>query len=161
MIRHARLEDLPKILEIYAIARGFMAETGNPTQWGSGYPKEELLRIDIDAKQLYVCCDDEGIFGVFMFFIGPEPTYEKIEGKWLSDQPYGTIHRIASDRSRKGVFDLCIDYCMKQINHLRIDTHADNRVMQHLIEKRGFSKCGTVYMITSDGTPRTAYEYIG
>ena len=161
MIRPAQHSDLPEILNIYATARNFMANNGNPSQWGNSYPKEELLIKDIQAGQLYVCCDGEGIFGVFMFFIGPEPTYSHIEGSWLSDLPYGTIHRIASCGRRKGVFDMCIDYCMEKIKHLRIDTHARNLVMQHLIEKRGFIKCGTVYMINSDGSPRTAYEYIG
>ena len=49
MIRKAQPEDLPRILEIYAFARQFMRETGNPTQWAGGYPKEELIRKDIDT----------------------------------------------------------------------------------------------------------------
>ena len=44
MIRPARPEDLQDILSIYAIARTFMAEHGNPTQWGKTYPARELPR---------------------------------------------------------------------------------------------------------------------
>ena len=33
MIRRAVPSDLPDILEIYAIARRFMAQAGNPDQW--------------------------------------------------------------------------------------------------------------------------------
>ena len=33
-IRHSIPEDLPRIMEIYDYARRFMAEHGNPNQWG-------------------------------------------------------------------------------------------------------------------------------
>ena len=32
-IRPACLEDLDEILKIYDFAKGFMVQTGNPTQW--------------------------------------------------------------------------------------------------------------------------------
>ena len=33
MIRLAKEEDIPRLLEIYAMAKEFMRKTGNPTQW--------------------------------------------------------------------------------------------------------------------------------
>jgi len=49
-IRHTDHADLPRMLEIYAFARRFMAEHGNPNQWGpTNWPPEELLRADIAA----------------------------------------------------------------------------------------------------------------
>lgn len=51
-----------------------------------------------------------------------------------------------------------MDYCKAQIPHLRIDTHEDNKVMQHVLEKYGFVRCGIVYV--SDGSPRIAYELL-
>ena len=33
-IEKAKLEDLPRILQIYASARKFMKQSGNPRQWG-------------------------------------------------------------------------------------------------------------------------------
>ncbi len=159
MVRLAKAEDLPYILEIYATARGFMAENGNPTQWGSVYPPIDMLENDIRKDQLYVVLEDNVIHGVFMFFTDVEPTYAYIEeGNWISDAPYGTIHRVASSGKIKGIFSRCIEYCKGRCDHLRIDTHADNLVMQHLIEKHGFKKCGRVYM--EDKSPRWAYEYI-
>ena len=42
--------------EIYARARAFMAQTGNPNQWGpTGWPPAALLREDIEAGCSYVC----------------------------------------------------------------------------------------------------------
>lgn len=63
---------------------------------------------------------------------------------------------IASDGNTKGLLNKVVCYCEKQINHLRIDTHMDNKIMQHLIIKNGFTKCGTIYV--ADGSPRIAYE---
>ncbi len=134
-----------------------MIDTGNPYQWASGGPTKGQLLNDIINNDLYVIKENERIVGVFAFIIGEDPTYKIIErGKWLSDSEYGTIHRVASDGSNHGLFDLIIEYCSNIIDHLRIDTHSDNKVMQHLIEKNGFQKCGIIYV--SDGSARIAYE---
>ena len=58
MIRHATQTDLPRILEIYDIARRFMRQNGNMVQWVNGYPSEPLLRQDIANGDLYVMEED-------------------------------------------------------------------------------------------------------
>lgn len=158
-IKKAAEEDLPEIMKVYARARRFMAETGNPTQWGDNYPEEELLRADIADGNLYAVCADGRICGVFAFILGEDETYGVIEdGAWLSDERYGTIHRIASDGTVRGIFEDVLNFCKNVIGHLRIDTHADNKVMQHKIEKNGFHRCGIIYQ--KDGTTRIAYEMV-
>lgn len=157
-VRPASAEDMPRILEIYAFARNFMAETGNPTQWGAAYPEEALLREDIRTHALYVVTDGRAIRGVFYFALGDEPTYSYMEqGVWRSDAPYGTVHRIAADGSG-GVFGACLSYVKKLSGHIRIDTHHDNKIMQHVIEKYGFSRRGIIYV--ADGSPRIAYDLV-
>lgn len=159
MIRLAEYGDLNTIMDIYAIARKYMADNGNALQWPHTYPDREMLKKDIHKKQLFVCIKNNAIHGVFAFIIGPDKTYLNIEnGSWKNDAPYGTIHRIASDGIVKGVFSQCFDFCRDRISNLRIDTHQNNRIMQHLIEKNGFEKCGIVYI--QDGTARIAYQYV-
>ena len=51
-ISRAQREDLPRILQIYACARNFMKETGNPNQWNDHFPPEDLLLADLQAGQL-------------------------------------------------------------------------------------------------------------
>lgn len=154
-IRQAQWTDFDRILEIYAIAREFMAKTGNPTQWGDHYPPLAMLEADIPAGNLYVV-EDRGIHGVFAYFSEPDPTYAYIEdGAWLADSPYGTIHRVASDGSG-GVFTAVLQFARERNSHVRIDTHADNKVMQHVLEKHGFIRTGIIYL--EDGDPRIAYE---
>lgn len=109
----------------------------------------------------YVCEDDAGhVIGTFYYIYGKdvEPTYNVIDdGAWKDESPYGVVHRIASDHSRKGIGTFCIDWAYEQCRHLRIDTHSDNTVMQGMLEKNGFVHCGTIY-VYEDHYPRLAYE---
>ena len=156
MIRKAETEELNRILEIYQIARKFMMDHGNPTQWGTEHPSKELLENDLKQGNLYVITENNIVHGVFAFVIGEDETYSKIDGGWKNSSPYGTIHRIAGDGIGKGIFAQCLEFCLKKIGHLRIDTHQNNLLMQHLIEKNGFERCGIIYV--RDGSPRIAYE---
>mgnify|MGYP003298392631 CR=1 FL=1 len=157
-IRLASPADLPRIEEIYTIGRAYMRQTGNMTQWIGGYPQRNLLEEDIAKEQLFVMEDERGIHGVFAFILGEDPTYGYIDGAWPNAKPYGTIHRIASDGTHRGVLAECVRWSMAQIPHLRIDTHESNLAMRGAIERLGFTYCGTIYI--ADGTPRRAYELI-
>ena len=133
-----------------------MAEHGNPNQWGKTNPPHAWLVDDIEKKLLYVVTDDTGIHGVFYFFIGPDPTYGEIEdGSWHHNGPYGTIHRIASDGSG-GILRAAVEFCFSRIDHIRIDTHHDNIVMQKAVAKLGFTRSGIIHL--ANGDPRIAYE---
>lgn len=157
MIRKAKKEDLPEILKIYEKARAFMARHGNPGQWNSHYPPRALLEEDIKREGLFVFEGAEGLYGVFAFLVGEEETYVHIEqGNWLSKEAYGTIHRVAGNGSVHGLMERVVGFCSGRMGHLRIDTHPDNKIMQHLILKNGFVKCGIIYV--KDGTARIAYE---
>jgi RimJ/RimL family protein N-acetyltransferase len=156
-IRKTVLNDLPMLLSLYEGARERMRKGGNPTQWGETYPERKLLEQDIANKNSYVVEQNGKICGTFLFFIGADPTYAKIEGEWKNDRPYGVIHRIASDGVTHGVLKACVEFCKQQIDNLKIDTHADNLIMQHLLEKYGFVYCGIIHL--SDGAPRLAYQF--
>ena len=124
MVRAAREQDLPRILTIYNVARRYMRAHGNTAQWVNGYPSEELLRQDLAAGQLYVLEDGGGVYAVFAFILGEDPTYRRIRGAWRDDSPYGTIHRLGSDGSHRGVFAETAAWAATQCGHLRADTHA-------------------------------------
>lgn len=163
-IRHSTEDDFSRIMKIYEFARRFMAEHGNPNQWGpTNWPPEELIHSDIAEGNSYVCICEDRIVGTFFFKQGKdiEPTYHVIEdGAWLDSSAYGVIHRLAGDGSVKGIGRFCIEWAFKQCCHLRIDTHEDNRVMQNLLKKSGFIYCGIIH-VTNDNYPRLAYEKLG
>jgi len=158
-IRKAEINDLLIIMSIYEKAKQFMKNNGNPTQWGADYPNEEIVVRDISDGNLYVCIENNTIVGVFAFIIGDEPTYQIIEnGAWHSSMQYGTIHRIASDDSIRGISRYCFDFCREKCNYLRIDTHRDNKPMLAAIQKYGFQECGIIHV--RDGSERIAFDYL-
>lgn len=160
-IRLAEPADLSSLLEIFEHARRFMCATGNPTQWIDGYPSEELILGEIEARHCFVCVDEQSgqLEGTFCFIEGEDPTYRVIyDGAWLNDAPYGVIHRLATAGRKKGVAEACLCWCAERCNNLRVDTHRDNRVMQHILEKHGFLRCGII--LVRNGTERIAYQRI-
>lgn len=159
MIRLATEADLPVLDEVYDQARAFMRAHGNLQQWADGHPNAKDLAIDIQKKQLYVYEKAGEIEGSFVFYIGDDPTYQKIDhGNWLNDDVYGVVHKVASRQRVAGVASAILDYAFSQCSNVRMDTHADNIPMQHFLEKIGFQHVGTIYL--ANGDPRLAYHYV-
>lgn len=156
-IRHTAIEDIPVIEKIFEAAREYMRRTGNPTQWKDNRPSMALVRADMDNGNSYVCEADGVVEATFAFIVGADPTYTDIDGAWLSDAPYGTVHRVASSGRVKGIAKAVFDWCKSQGVDVRIDTHRDNASMLHVIEKAGFVRCGVI--IVDDGTPREAFQW--
>lgn len=157
-IRKAHLQDMARIEAIYEKARLFMAEHGNGTQWGTVYPPRELLMQDIAQEKLYAIWDECGIHGVFYFSMEADPTYADIWGGcWHSENPYGVIHRIAGDGSG-AIVRTAVEFALKKIAYLRIDTHEKNAVMRSALEKQGFRRCGFIRL--QDGSWRIAYDLL-
>lgn len=156
-IRNAAPEDLDFILGIYDHARSFMASNGNPTQWGTSYPPADMVENDIQTGHTYVCEENNQIAAVFYYAFENDATYHTIlEGNWLNNTPYGVVHRIASSGTVKGAATFCLNWAFSQCHNLKIDTHQDNLVMQNLLSKLGFTKCGII--LTEDGSSRIAYQ---
>ena len=133
-----------------------MRADGNRDQWSApGFPDDSLLLRDIAREGSFVI-EDDALVAYFALLPSPEPTYDYIDGAWLTDEPYGVIHRMASYPDVHGIFSAVIDFAASRYSHLRIDTHRDNHIMQHLIEKHGFTYCGIIWL--EDGTERLAYE---
>ena len=154
-IRKAVLGDINQILAIYAHAREQMRLRGNPDQWGDSNPAVSVVENDIKTGSSYVMAEGDKIYGVFALVIGTEPAYERI-GAWLNDAPYATIHRVAGSGKQKGIVRHCLSFCESKIPNIRIDTHACNYIMQHLLESSGYQRCGIIYV--ANGSPRIAYQ---
>ena len=158
-IRHATAQDLPAIEALYAAARAYMKENGNPNQWGDRYPDEATVADDLARERLYLCTEKGEILGVFCYFFGSDPTYATItEGSWPNDRPYGVIHRIATAAHQRGVASFCFAHCLSLCGNLRIDTHRDNLPMQRALAKNGFVYCGIIHL--ENGDPRLAYQVV-
>jgi len=158
IVRKSVLEDLPQLVAIYREAREIMLSCGNLNQWKPGHPTEDVIRQDILNENSYAVLNGDRIVGAFAFIYGVDPTYLTIyDGSWIDDtRPYATIHRLASLKSSRGVAQCCFDWCWEQIQSLRVDTHEDNVIMRHCIEKAGFRYCGIIHLLNGD--PRLAFQ---
>ncbi|MBO5814578.1 MAG: N-acetyltransferase [Bacteroidales bacterium] len=156
MIRKATYKDLPFLMEIFQKAKGIMRSSGNMHQWNDNYPSENIVRSDIDADNCIVLCKEDRIIATMAFIPGPDPTYANIEGKWLNDVPYHVIHRIAAIEPGHKAAETLFDWAFTQTECIRIDTHKDNVIMHHILNRYGFTHCGTIYL--ESGDPREAYQ---
>ncbi|MDD3335590.1 MAG: tRNA (adenosine(37)-N6)-dimethylallyltransferase MiaA [Eubacteriales bacterium] len=158
IIRKAHPTELDRIMDIMESAKVFMAAHGNPNQWVDGYPQRELVAEDLELGRGYVCVEDGHIYAYFMLLSGEEPTYQVIDGAWLNDLPYLTLHRIASSGEKRGMMDEIARWAVRRNPNLRADTYTDNLPMQKAFERNGFVYCGTIWL--EDGRPRMAYHRV-
>ena len=157
MIRRATYDDVPVLMDVFRKARGIMRSSGNMNQWNDGYPSEAVVRKDIDNGHCVVLCEEGEVVATMAFIPGPDPTYAEIyDGGWLSDEPYHVIHRIAVAEPGHNAAKALLDWGFGQAGSIRIDTHKDNVIMQHVLSKYGFTHCGMILL--ANGDPREAYQ---
>lgn len=157
IIRTAEATDLPVIMQLVVSAKAIMRKSGNINQWNDGYPSEEIISEDIKNGCCQIIMHGDTAVGSFVLKAGPDPTYSNIyDGQWLDDKPYYVIHRITSRENAHGIFKEMLDYCFNIFHNIRIDTHRDNTIMRHLLEKNGFTCCGIIHI--ANGNERVAYQ---
>ena len=159
-VRPAMPEDIPAIMTVLEAAKGIMRASGNLHQWVGGYPSESVVREDIRGGYGLVVVERDRVVGYFAFIPSPEPTYATIyAGAWLDgNAPYHVIHRIGSLPDVHGVFATIMDFAFSRDRNIRIDTHHQNVIMRHALEKYGFCYCGIIYL--QDGAERLAYQLV-
>ena len=168
-VRPAQKADIPRIMTVLEAAKGIMRGSGNMGQWVNGYPSEDVIAEDIDRGYGFIVEDGSvteeagvskyaAVVGYFAYIPSPEPTYARIyDGAWLDDSlPYHVVHRIGSTPDCHGVFEAIMSFCFSHDPNIRIDTHRDNLIMQHCIQKAGFSYCGIIFLASGD--ERLAYQ---
>jgi ribosomal protein S18 acetylase RimI-like enzyme len=157
--------DLPAIMNIIGQAQAHLAAQGID-QWQDGYPGEDQIIQDINNQESFVIVDgSENVMATVVFATRPEITYQQIDGQWLtpSNATYGVIHRLAvgADYHKMGIAQFIIqDYEVRLkallADSLRIDTHRQNKGMQHILKKIGYTYCGIIYL--ENGDERLAFE---
>ena len=128
----AEPEQVDAMVAITEQARANMAAMGID-QWQCGYPDRGTWEADVAAGAAYVALDEGRVVAVFRYADEPEAAYETLEGEWLTDGPYATVHRCAVDPACRGrgiIGELFAFACEKAaadgMASVRIDTHADN-----------------------------------
>lgn len=157
IIRRAETADLPAIMQLVVSAKAIMRENGNKNQWGDGYPSESIITEDIKSDCCRIIMQGDTAVGSFVLKPGPDPTYNIIyDGQWIDNTPYYVIHRITSREDVHGIFGEILKYSFSISHNIRIDTHKENAIMRHLLEKNGFIYCGIIHI--ANGDERVAYQ---
>ena len=158
-IRLAFPNEVDAIMQVIEEAKKCLADAGS-TQWQNGYPDADTIIEDIISGQAYVALDEGDLLAYAAVTKSPEKAYEAIyDGNWEGKEAeYLVFHRIAvaSDVQGKGVAQTFLEGLIEGFDYLdfRSDTHAQNKVMQHIFEKLGFKQVGKVPV---DGE-RLAYQ---
>jgi GNAT superfamily N-acetyltransferase len=133
-------------------------------QWQNGYPNPEVIQNDIEKGIGFVLTDGGKVIAYSAVIINDEPAYAAITGKWLTNDDFIVVHRVAisEDYLGKGLaqkmFKFIEDYALsKDIYSIKVDTNFDNAAMLRIVEKLGYTYCGEVYF---SGSPRKAFEKI-
>ncbi|GKT02628.1 GNAT family N-acetyltransferase [Furfurilactobacillus entadae] len=166
----ATLEEFDTVMAILSDGRNQLAESGID-QWQGEYPAPEHIRQDIDHGYAYLLSsDDEETIGTVTVMPAPDDSYANLQGNWLKETTaYLTIHRVAihSDHAGKGyastMFEGLIAHVEAEYPHiesLRIDTHQDNKPMQHLLSKMGFTKVGEIHGVYRVNETSYVYEQL-
>lgn len=163
--KKAMESDINSIMNIIKQAQAYFKEQ-KIEQWQNNYPNEDIIKNDIKNNNSYVLLKDNIVVGTVAVIFDGEKTYEKIyNGKWISNNKYVTIHRMAVDYRYKGlgmsyiILNNIEKICLKNnIPSIRVDTHEKNIAMKKFLLKNGFKYCGTIYL--EDKSQRVAFEKI-
>lgn len=162
----ARKEHLEDMCRITDQAKSQLRGMG-VDQWQKGYPCREIWEDDIEKQVAWLAVEEGKVLGVFTFLTAPDPSYAEIDGAWLADIPYASMHRVcvSDDSKGRGVagemfrhgFDMAKELGFGSV---RIDTHPENMPMQRALGKAGFVPCGTIILKggSEDGDGRIAFE---
>ncbi|WP_367296384.1 N-acetyltransferase family protein [Levilactobacillus yonginensis] len=170
LLRQATMADLPQIESIIRDGRELLAAQ-SVDQWQGTYPSTSIIVDDIHQGWTVVLEEDNEILGTAAVIPGEDANYERIDGQWLTDQaPYLAIHRVAVSSHHRGrglageLFQRIFAQIDKaeNVESIRIDTHPDNKGMQHVIKKNGFTETGMIDLINQDldGVKDYAYERV-
>ena len=168
--RRAEERDIDRLLEILGEAKAYLRECG-VNQWQEGYPNREALLEDIAAGRGWVfeCMDTGELAGYECVSMQPEVCYRDIDGRWLTEgESYAVVHRSMAAAKYRGTrlasemlsFAAELAAGMGKIS-VRVDTHRDNKAMNRLCEKLGYTYCGVVDLRKVDPAEdsfRNAYE---
>lgn len=138
--------------------------TEGSNQWQDGYPNPDSVKFDVEKGFAYVLEVGNQIVAYAAVIDEPEPAYEEIEGRWLQDDIYIVVHRVAvsEDFLGQGMAQTIFNEIEKiatvqNINSIKVDTNFDNIGMLKILDKLGYTYCGEVYF---RGSARKAFQKI-
>ena len=148
--RLAENQDLDRDFNIYSKAIKEM-DKHNINQWDNLYPDKEILKEDIDKKELYIC-ELEGEIAC-AYVLNSECDEDYKDGRWqYKDASFNVIHRLCVNPKfqNKGIARKTINYIEKVLKNkgiesIRLDVYSLNSFALRLYKKAGYKTVGNAY----------------
>ncbi|MGB8706031.1 MAG: GNAT family N-acetyltransferase [Gillisia sp.] len=165
-IRLATLKDLSEIKALTESCALAMQQK-NIFQWNEHYPSLEILREDIQKKELYVFEQNSSIAGIMVLTALKDKEYEEVT--WLTPKNSKNlyVHRLATSPKiwGKGIGTKLMDFAetfarRKKYNSIRLDTFSQNKRNQRFYEARGYRKLEDIYFPKQSDHPFHCYELL-
>lgn len=162
-LRKAIPSEVPAIWAILQQAIERRKQDGSQ-QWQDGYPNEQSIHTDLANGSAYVLTENDQIIAYAAIIFDIEPAYTDIRGKWLTNDEYVVVHRVATSNAVLGkgiathlfrlIEDLAID---SRVYSIKVDTNFDNQAMLRILDKLDYVYCGEVFF---RGAARKAFEKV-
>ncbi len=165
MIRRAKIEEIPEILELTNACAQHMIEAGI-FQWNEHYPSKQAFIEDISRNDLFISEVEGRIIGIIAITTRIDKEYFSVQ--WLTQTGNNLyIHRLAvhPDFQGHGYAQKMMDFAEnrareKQYLSIRLDTFGKNYRNQRFYEHRGYKKLGDIYFPKQSDYPFHCYELI-
>ena len=162
-LRAAGTNEVQTAMTIIDAAKRHLKEQGID-QWQTGYPDDACIKRDLEAGKGFFVVENGAILGYLCVDYDREPAYDQMQGTWNTSENYVVVHRMAFAASARGkgisssVFQL-VEKMSKQrgITSFRVDTDEDNHKMRYILQKNGFSYCGTIWF---DNSEKIAFDKV-
>ena len=169
-LKQANINDIDNVMMVINSAKKYLKNQGLQ-QWNldDGYPSKETLKNDILNKTCYILINNDDVIGTMSILLTPDENYEEIyDGKWLTNNKYASIHRIAvrEDFHNQSIGKVMLELAEEiviynNIKSIRIDTHKNNIPMQKTLIKSSYTKCGFIILKrTQTDNLRDAFEKV-
>ena len=162
IFRKATTDDIDQIKAMVRAASGRLGASGID-QWQRGYPNRSSIEQDVASGVGMVLCEGATIIAYGAVIFTGEPAYEGLTGGvWLTQGEYAVVHRLCVNEIFVGMgfskhFMMAAEaMASERVKSIRIDTHPENKIMQGLIQRLGYTYCGDVVIESR----RLAYEKI-
>ena len=146
-LRNAYTDDIPAIMSILDDGRRAQRRMGF-RQWDDDYPSPETSRDDIMYGYGVLLCDAR-IPVAYAALVPDDEGYSDVIKRFNLRGRYAVIHRMAVSDAYRGKGNATLFFRMLEnraalsdIDIIRVDTGAQNRVMLHLMRRLGYSCVG-------------------
>ena len=165
MIRHAKIPEIPDILNITKACAIYMIDKGI-YQWNEEYPSAEAFERDIERQELFVLEEATKVIGTVVISTFMDDEYKQV--KWLTPNSNNVyIHRLSIDPKFQGngyaqkLMDFAENYAQeKGFISVRLDTFSQNKRNQKFYEKRGYHRLEDIAYPKQSEHPFHCYELV-